>query len=171
MAALYFIDKNVTKRIKKRLSFKEDKNIPKKFQNNLDCYVKSSFDRGHLAPDADFDYNLSILETTYLTSNIIPETPYLNRVLIAKAERIERKYATNLNGIYVLTGMIPLKQKLKNNKNCANIPFIIYKIFISKHGKVLRIYLFKDKNMDIININCTKKFILKNLGIIIQKIN
>ena len=171
VAALYYINKNVTKSIKKRLNFKEDKNIPKSFQNKLSCYVKSGFDRGHLASDADFDYNLTILKTTYFTSNIVPETPYLNRRLIAEAEKTERKFAVKLNGVYVLTGIIPSLQKLKKNKECANIPYLIYKIIISKQGKVIRIYIFKNRNMDNINTDVTKKLILRKLGIIIKKVN
>ena len=85
---MYYLDSRVTKSIKKRLNFKEDKNIPRKYQNLLKCYHRNpeKQDRGHLMPDASADFNLTVLKTTYLTSNIAPEYYKTNRYSISKAE-------------------------------------------------------------------------------------
>jgi endonuclease G len=129
---LYKIDKNVNiGNYKKRLSFRYDKKIMKQYKNNLKCYVKSGYDRGHMANDADFDYNLTILKTTYLTSNIVPMSPKLNRYVLKKYENYERKLASKYN-VVVLMGIIPSKIRLKNKEECAIIPLYVYKAFFVK---------------------------------------
>ena len=143
---MYYLDSNVTKTYKKRLSFKEDKRIPDEYQNSLKCYKKSGLDRGHLAPDAAFDYNLTILKTTYLTSNITPEYPRVNRYFIAKIEKLVRNIAAK-NNIIVITGAKYSKNYLKNNKNCPNIPEYIYKLIYIKYKnnyKFIKGYVFKN---------------------------
>jgi len=129
---LYYINYKVdVTNYKKRLSFKEDKNIPDKYQNKLICYYKSGKDRGHMANDADYDYNLTILKTTYLTSNIVPMSPRLNRYVLRRYENYERKIAFD-NDVVVLMGVIPSNKRLKNNQNCANIPKYVYKVIFIK---------------------------------------
>jgi len=132
---LYYINQNVNKlNYKKRLSFKEDNNIPYSFQNKLVCYKKSGYDRGHMASDADFDYNLTILKTTYLTSNIVPMFPKLNRYSLLKYEKYERKLAEN-HDVVVLMGISGNSYKrLKNRYDCAIIPKYIFKIFFIKEN-------------------------------------
>jgi endonuclease G len=48
------------KNIKKRPRFYTEKNIPAKFRSKSKDYVKSGFDRGHLANNASFDYDKKI---------------------------------------------------------------------------------------------------------------
>ena len=155
---MYFLDSRVNKSYKKRLSFKEDKRIPKQFQNNLKCYHKNPErqDRGHLMPDASADFNLTILRTTYLTSNIVPEYYRTNRYAISKAENKIRKIATKFNTI-VITGVLGSQGRLKNNKNCAVIPNIVYKIvFIYKNKKWIFYEIFYFKNGEN-KVNTTSK--------------
>lgn len=70
-------------------------------------YKGSCFDRGHQVPSADRTDRRENNEATFLMSNMIPQTPYLNRVLWAHLE----KYARDLvkkqgKKIYVITGPI-----------------------------------------------------------------
>ncbi len=155
---MYYLDSRVNKSIKKRLSFKEDKRIPKQYQNSLKCYHKNpqKQDRGHLLADANADFNLSILKTTYLTSNIVPEYYKTNRYAIAKAEKLVRNIASKYK-VIVITGVLGSQGRLKDNNNCAVIPQIIYKIVFIKENKkwnFLKIYYFENgKN----NIHVTFK--------------
>ena len=66
------------KNIKKRPRFYEDKNIPKKYRSKHSDYTHNKFknDRGHLAPDAAFDYSQKSLNSVYAMSNIIPQAFY-----------------------------------------------------------------------------------------------
>ncbi len=130
----YFLTaKIVDGSIKKRMSFKDDKRLI--VPNYVKCFYKSGQDRGHLLPDASFDYNKTLLKTTYLTSNIVPERPHVNRVLIAKIERKFRKIIDKYKSAYIITGghyIYINKFKFNpNNKyhlNCGYYPDYIYKI-------------------------------------------
>lgn len=42
-------------------------------------YAHSGYDRGHMAPAADFNWSLDALRETYFFSNICPQKPELNR--------------------------------------------------------------------------------------------
>ena len=150
---MYYIDSNVLKTYKKRLTFRQDNRIPYVYQNHKKCYIKSKKDRGHLDPDANEDYNLKILKTTYLMSNVVPESPYQNRVLIGYLEKLERKFAIEYNGIIVITGAHFSNKHLKNNNECANIPLFIYKIFLKRKNnkfKIFKLYIIYDDKIYLI---------------------
>jgi len=138
---LFKINKEfVNEKIKKRLSFKEDKRIPEEYQNKLICYKHSGFDRGHMAPDRFFDFNLTILKTTYLTSNIIPEYPIVNRVVISKIERLINDKIQKYNIMYIIViAFFDKNQYLKNDINCGKIPNKI--LYIIKAPKYSWYYL------------------------------
>jgi len=117
---------NIDTSIKKRLSFKEDKRIPEEYQNKLKNYVHSGYDRGHLAPDASFDINMTILKTTYLTSNIVPETPRVNRYIISKIEKEERDLVKETKiDVYVLTLANYKSKKFDKNMYIPDYIFIL----------------------------------------------
>lgn len=56
-------------------------------------YAGSGFDRGHMAPAADFNFDRAALAETYLFSNICPQVPHLNRGKWAAFESETRKLA------------------------------------------------------------------------------
>jgi len=73
-------DENTNKlNITKRPGFRSDKKIPKKYRSYTSDYTHSGYDRGHMAPDALFDYNQTVLKNVYIMSNITPQLPNLNR--------------------------------------------------------------------------------------------
>ena len=53
--------------------FQEDSAIPEKFRAKLRDYVKSGYDRGHLAPAADAKSSQETMDETFLLSNIAPQ--------------------------------------------------------------------------------------------------
>lgn len=58
-------------------------------------YLMSGYDRGHMAPAADFNFDRSALGETYLFTNICPQDPILNRGEWALFERELRLLARN----------------------------------------------------------------------------
>lgn len=72
-----------------------------------DDYTDSCFDRGHLAPSADRSDNPTDNETTFVMSNIVPQTPYLNRVLWKHLEQYTRKLVQHSGKkAYIIAGPI-----------------------------------------------------------------
>lgn len=68
-------------------------------------YWKSGYDRGHLAPSADFRWSLSALSESYFYSNMTPQKPELNRERWAQLEDMLREYVEEYGRpLYVVTG-------------------------------------------------------------------
>lgn len=93
--------------------------------NALD-YGKSGFDRGHMAPAADFNFNRKALAETYLFSNICPQLPTLNRGEWAQIEREVRTLAKEQE-THVLT--FPVFEPMETNlMGRVRIPCGFYKV-------------------------------------------
>ena len=65
-------------------------------------YAGSRYDRGHMAPAADFNFDADALGETYLLTNICPQDPALNRGAWAAIEREVRTLAAS-GTVHVLT--------------------------------------------------------------------
>lgn len=86
------------------------------------------YDRGHLAPDADFNSNKNLEILTYSFANAAPQNYSLNRGQWLKLEKYTRSVSANNNGITVITGVIQSKDKyIKNN---VGVPDYYYKILL-----------------------------------------
>ena len=90
--------------IKERPRFYPERAVPSKYRAYPSDYTRNPYhmDRGHLAPDADFDWSMRPLKATYSMANIVPQYYLLNRKMWSKAERYERYIATKLGRVYVL---------------------------------------------------------------------
>jgi endonuclease G len=89
-----------------RPSFYTEPEIPREYQIFYSDYINSGYDRGHLAPDADFDYNEEDLKVIYTLANIIPQDPNVNRYFWIKAEYQERLVAATLGELNVINGVV-----------------------------------------------------------------
>ena len=99
--------------------------------NALD-YGKSGFDRGHMAPAADFNFSRSALSETYRFSNICPQLPTLNRGEWAQIEHNVRELAKGAE-VHVLT----FPEFLPGNTNFmgrVKIPDGFYKVVWGDFG-------------------------------------
>ncbi len=72
-----------------------------------DDYKNSCFDRGHQVPSADRDTSMPINQLTFLMSNMIPQTAYLNRVVWEHLEHYTRELVRTQNKkVYIIAGPI-----------------------------------------------------------------
>ena len=91
------------------------------------------FDRGHLAPSADFRWSQKALSESYFYSNITPQAPGFNRESWAEVEDLMRRImANNPRTYYIVTGPILDKNlpKVEKGTNKLPIPAFHYKIII-----------------------------------------
>jgi len=90
--------------IKKRPRFYPDNKIPRQYRTTSSDYTHNEFhaDRGHLAPDASFDWSKSSLHSVYSMANIIPQYKSINRRSWVKAEKYERLVAAKLGAVHVV---------------------------------------------------------------------
>lgn len=70
--------------------------------DNAADYAGSGYDRGHMAPAADFNFDRRALAETYRYSNICPQRPDLNRGAWAEIERQVRDLARS-GTVHVVT--------------------------------------------------------------------
>lgn len=71
-----------------------------------DEYKGSCFDRGHQIPSADRTDTVQNNEATFMMSNMIPQTPYLNRVIWEHLENYTRSLVRQGKKVYVIAGPI-----------------------------------------------------------------
>jgi endonuclease G len=118
--------------------FREDSLVTTGTSSKAD-YWYSGFDRGHLAPSADFRWSQKALSESYFYSNMSPQRPELNREKWAELENVIRDYViANKEEVYVITGPI-LHDSLPEMKNegrlnQVSIPEMYYKIVIDITG-------------------------------------
>jgi DNA/RNA endonuclease G (NUC1) len=65
-------------------------------------YTYSGYDRGHMAPNADFDDTAENALMTFFIANIWPQTPNINRVVWLKTENETRMLAIRNSGVKVI---------------------------------------------------------------------
>ncbi len=69
-------------------------------------YIRSGYDRGHLAPAADFKNSYQVMKETFYMSNICPQQPQFNRGIWLELEKLVRAWAYKYKKIYVVTGPV-----------------------------------------------------------------
>lgn len=86
-------------------TFHEEDRLPKDGRAQLDDYVRSGFDRGHMAPAGDMPSAAAQAESFSL-ANVVPQDRVLNRGLWAAIEESVRRLATARGELFVVTGTI-----------------------------------------------------------------
>ena len=78
--------------MRKRARFHEEVALPAEFRSRNGHYRNSGYDRGHLAPAADFHQPIAE-KATYTLCNTVPQVPSMNRHGWAQLEAFVRKVA------------------------------------------------------------------------------
>lgn len=131
--------------IKKRPRFYPDKAIPSEYRTKASGYTHNEFhaDRGHLAPDASFDYSKRALKSVYSMTNIIPQYKWVNRKTWVKAEKYERQVARKLDSVTVLNGVVYGDYSKRMRKSGIAYPQAYWKMLYDNQG-FERCFYFKN---------------------------
>lgn len=111
-------------------------------------YLMSGYDRGHLAPSADFRWSRRALSESYLYSNMSPQRPELNREKWADLEDFIRQYVINSGkAVFVVTGGV-LSDSLKyiGIDKKISVPKYYYKIVADLEGDEKKAIAFIMRN-------------------------
>lgn len=93
-------------------------------------YVHSGYDKGHLAPSADFRWNGKAQSESFFMSNMSPQKPGFNRGIWKRLEDQVRKWAVEYDTLYVVTGPI-LEQGLQTiGPDKVAVPHYYYKVVL-----------------------------------------
>lgn len=102
-----------------------------------DDYWYSGYDRGHLAPSADFRWSAQALSESYYYSNMSPQRPELNRERWAELENWTRSAAMSDNEQFiVVTGPVLHDNlpKIPQGSQRVSIPEFYYKVVLDLEG-------------------------------------
>ncbi|KAL4096240.1 hypothetical protein PRIC1_009602 [Phytophthora ramorum] len=94
--------------------FAVDKDVPEVFRVHPNRYLKSGYDKGHLAPARDMSHSQEAMDESFLMTNMSPQVGVgFNRGYWARLEGFIRHLAGQYDAIYVITGPLFLPKKNK----------------------------------------------------------
>lgn len=100
-----------------------------------DDYWDSGFDRGHLAPSADFRWSQQALSESYFYSNMNPQRPEFNRKKWSELEDWVRRYVTDFKEpLVVVTGGVLTDGLPTIGENKVSVPKYIFKALLDPYG-------------------------------------
>jgi endonuclease G len=107
--------------------FFEDPHLPVDDRARLSDYVRSGYDRGHMAPNGDFSNAKSQAEC-FTLANIVPQDPDNNRHAWESLESGTRNYVMAQGAIYVVTGPLFRGEQILFLNDRVAIPTDIWKL-------------------------------------------
>ncbi len=87
--------------------FRPDDTLPPNFYHVTPSdYMGTGYDRGHQSPSGDRTANVTDNSATFLMTNIIPQTPDLNRGPWEKLESYSRQLVSEGKELYIIAGVM-----------------------------------------------------------------
>ncbi len=129
--------------VARKNNFKADPDLPRAISPSI--YTKSGFDRGHLAPAADFSWSEQAMAESFYMSNISPQVPAFNRGIWKKLEDQVRKWAEEKQDLIVVVGPL-LNDSLQKLKEIVSIPDIYFKVILDKNINEGIAFLMKNES-------------------------
>jgi len=111
-------------------------------------YKKSGYDKGHLCPAGDMEFNNDAYNDTFYTSNISPQKHDFNSGIWNRLEQKTRYWAGKYNDIYVVTGGILNDSDKKIGTEKVAVPKYFYKVILARSGKEHKAIAFLVPNED-----------------------
>ncbi len=113
-------------------------------------YKKSGYDKGHLCPAGDMEFDIDAYNDTFFTSNIAPQTHKFNAGIWKRLEEKTRYWALKYDSVYVVTGGIFKNSRKTIGKEKVFVPECFYKIIINNSNKAYKMiaFLMPDKKSD-----------------------
>jgi len=128
--------------------FKEDKMVSTGSAKSAD-YTKSGYDRGHLCPAADMDFNPIAMEESFLMSNICPQAPDFNRGIWKELETEVRDWAKKEHKLYVVTGPVFNDNKGTIGQEEVLVPGYFFKILYEETNQPkIMAFVFPNRKSD-----------------------
>jgi len=131
--------------IEERPSFYVEPKLKPKDRVSVTDYINSGYDKGHMAPDAAFDWSQESLEAVYTLANIIPQAPQVNRRSWAKLEAFVRKKAEELGELNVVNVVKYGERSRRMGKHRMAISKGYYKILYNREENYEECFYYSNK--------------------------
>ena len=130
--------------------YREDEDLPLEIRATLEDYASSGYDRGHMCPGGDCNWDDGGRDETFLLSNMCPQNPNLNRGDWKEIEMACRKWAKQYGNIYIVCGPIFLKsqQHERIGPNQIPVPEAFFKVVLCSESLSPRGIGFICRNTD-----------------------
>ena len=126
-------------------NFAPDPDLPAGERAELADFRNSGYDRGHMAPAADFHEGQNEMNQSFYLSNMVPQNPELNRGIWAGLESATRNCARTMGGLYILTGPIFEGRTRTIGPDNVAVPSAIFKIVVS--GNAARAFVMPNRTL------------------------
>jgi len=131
--------------IDERPSFYVEKSIDKRYRISATDYTNSNYDKGHLAPDAAFDWSEESLNAVYTLANIIPQAPQVNRNMWSQVERYAREKAVELGELDVVNVVKYGKRSKRIGKHKMAVSRGFYKVLYNSSESYEECFYYANK--------------------------
>ena len=102
--------------------YREDEELPAEERATLDDYAASGYDRGHMCPGGDCNWDDEGRNETFVLSNMCPQNPLLNRGAWKEIENACRKWAQKYGSVYVVCGPMFFKSQVHERIGPHQVP-------------------------------------------------
>ncbi len=108
--------------------------LPEVYRSKLSDYRGSGYDRGHMAPAADFRYSAEAMSSSFLLSNMVPQYHNANAGVWSAIESFAREKAGSLGRVTVISGpIVSINGETIGNGVC--VPTHTFKVIIEPSGQ------------------------------------
>ena len=112
----------------------------------LEDYRGSGYDRGHLAPAADFSFSETAMRQSFFMSNMSPQNPSFNRGIWRKLEALVRDWSLMYDELHIVTGPLFINSSEKIGPNGVTIPSHYYKVILHERDGAFKSIAFLLEN-------------------------
>ena len=110
-------------------------------------YKKSGYDKGHLCPAGDMEFEMDAYNDTFFTSNISPQRSDFNAGIWNRLEQKVRYWAVKYDGIYVVTAGV-LEPSLRTiGRENVSVPKFFYKVLLDNSRGEFKMIAFLVPNL------------------------
>jgi len=125
-----------------RPDFYSEPTIPRDLRSKYSDWTHSGYDRGHLPPDASFDYNDEDLYIIYSLVFNIAQDRDVNRLGWADLEKYARDISVSLGELTVLNGVIFDDNPQRIGSSSMAVPSGFYKVLINEDANFQECYYY-----------------------------
>ena len=139
---------DLVKTANRKDDFRMDPLVDDDKEATLEDYAGSGYDRGHIAPAADFSHSAEEMSESFYLTNMMPQVPNNNRGIWKKTEGMARDYAEKYGEVYVISGTIYEGERVVMGNNVL-VPSHLYKIIIDPKNKRAMAFLFPNTKLKV----------------------
>ena len=126
-------DNMFTGKVSRSDDFQEDEAVPEQFRSRLQDYKRSGYDRGHMAPAADFQYDADAMSNSFLLSNMVPQQHNANAGVWSQIELFARKQARKRKEVYVMSGPLFSSTNVRSVGDGVCVPDATFKVIYDRN--------------------------------------